>query len=194
MFRKSSWKSHNYKYHHFVKESILTYCKASPCHTTGGICSSSLIEPLMKTMCNTILCIFCGIYCMNDCWSNKHVDIWTGFCCIFMMTSHMETFSALLVLCDGKPPVIGGFPSQRPVTRSFDVGFDVRLVKRFDKQWNCWWFETPFCACDVTVMLFRCGYVFAVGSFVNRFSKNFKVAPLALGQWVTLTNTGKIDR
>ena len=33
----------------------------------------------------------------------------------------METFSALLARCDGNPPLNGGFPSQRPVTRSFDV-------------------------------------------------------------------------
>ena len=33
----------------------------------------------------------------------------------------METFSALLALCEGNPPVTGGFPSQVPVPRSFDV-------------------------------------------------------------------------
>ena len=33
----------------------------------------------------------------------------------------METFSALLTLCTGNSPVTGEFPSQRPVTRSFDV-------------------------------------------------------------------------
>ena len=35
-----------------------------------------------------------------------------------MMTSSngMETFSALLALCEGNPPVTGGFASQRPVT------------------------------------------------------------------------------
>ena len=40
----------------------------------------------------------------------------------------METFSALLSLCEG--PLTGGFPSQRAVTRSFDVFFDLRLNKR----------------------------------------------------------------
>ena len=35
----------------------------------------------------------------------------------------METFSALLAICAGNPPVTGGLPSQRPVTRSFDVFF-----------------------------------------------------------------------
>ena len=55
----------------------------------------------------------------------------------------METFSALLALCEGNPPVTGGFPSQRPVTRSFDIFFDLRLNKRLSKQSICRWFETP---------------------------------------------------
>ena len=36
-------------------------------------------------------------------------------------------------LC-GNSPVTGEFPSQRPVTRSFDVFFDLRLNKRLSKQ------------------------------------------------------------
>ena len=39
----------------------------------------------------------------------------------------MEPFAALLALCDGNSPITGEFPSQRPVTRSFDVFFDLRL-------------------------------------------------------------------
>ena len=35
----------------------------------------------------------------------------------------METFSALLVICAENSPVPGEFPTQRPVTRSFDVFF-----------------------------------------------------------------------
>ena len=34
-------------------------------------------------------------------------------------------------------------PTQRPVTRSFDVFFDLRLNKRLSKQSWGWWFETP---------------------------------------------------
>ena len=34
-------------------------------------------------------------------------------------------------------------PQKRPVTRSFDVFFDLRLNKRLSIQWWCWWFETP---------------------------------------------------
>ena len=54
----------------------------------------------------------------------------------------METFSALLAICAGNSPVPGEFPTQRPVTRSFDVFFDLRLNKRLSKQWWGWWFET----------------------------------------------------
>ena len=42
----------------------------------------------------------------------------------------METFFALLGLCAGNSPATGEFPSQRPVTRSFDVFFDLRQNKR----------------------------------------------------------------
>ena len=42
-----------------------------------------------------------------------------------------ETFSALLAL----------FPSQRPVTRSFDVFFNLRPNRRLSKQHWGWWFE-----------------------------------------------------
>ena len=54
----------------------------------------------------------------------------------------METFSTLLAICAGNSPVAGEFPAQRPVTRSFDVFFDLHLNKRLSKQWWGWWFET----------------------------------------------------
>ena len=55
----------------------------------------------------------------------------------------MEAFSALLAICAGNSPVTGEFPAQRPVTRSFDVFFDLRLNKRLSKQSWGWWLETP---------------------------------------------------
>ena len=55
----------------------------------------------------------------------------------------METFPVLLALCAGNSPVTGEFPAQRPVTRSFDVFFDLRPNKRVHKQSWGWWFETP---------------------------------------------------
>ena len=44
-----------------------------------------------------------------------------------MMTLSNGIFLALLALCVGNSPVTGEFPSQRPVTRSFDAFFDLRL-------------------------------------------------------------------
>ena len=49
----------------------------------------------------------------------------------------MDTFSALLAICAGNSPVTGEFPMQRPVTRSFDVFFDVCL----SKQWWGWHYD-----------------------------------------------------
>ena len=61
----------------------------------------------------------------------------------FMMTaSNGNIFRVTGPLC-GNLPVTGEFSSQRPVTRSFDVFFDLRLYKRWSKQSWSWWFETP---------------------------------------------------
>ena len=69
-----------------------------------------------------------------------------------MMTSSNGNFSALLALCVGTSPVISEFPSQRPVMRSFDVFFDLRLNKQLSKQSWGWLFEKPsrslWCHCN----------------------------------------------
>ena len=46
----------------------------------------------------------------------------------------METFSVLQAICAGNSQVTGEFTAQRPVTRSFDVFFDLHLYKRLSKQ------------------------------------------------------------
>ena len=43
--------------------------------------------------------------------------------------------------------VTGEFPAQRPVTRSFDAFFDLRLNKWLSKQWWGWWFDTLWRHC-----------------------------------------------
>ena len=49
----------------------------------------------------------------------------------------METFSAVLVLCGGNPPVTGGFPLQRPVTRSFKANIrDAGDLRRHRSHYN----------------------------------------------------------
>ena len=57
----------------------------------------------------------------------------------------MKAFSALLAICAGNSSVPGEFPAQRPVTRSFDVFFELHPNKQSSKQWWGWWFETPLC-------------------------------------------------
>ena len=55
--------------------------------------------------------------------------------------------------CAGNSPVNGEFPTQRPVTRSFDAFFDLWLNKRLSKQSWGWWSEMPshslWCHCNV---------------------------------------------
>ena len=58
-----------------------------------------------------------------------------------MMTSSNGTiFRVTSPLC-GEFTGPGEFPAQRPVTRSFDVFFDLRPNKRLSKQPWGWWFE-----------------------------------------------------
>ena len=75
-------------------------------------------------------------------WSKLHSTYIHGSYALPRCRHRMETVSALLVLCAGNPPVIGEFPSQRPVTWSFDVFFDLRFNKLLIKS-ILRWFETP---------------------------------------------------
>ena len=70
------------------------------------------------------------IYCWQRPW-NATMTSSNGN--IFRVTGH---------LC-GEFTGPGEFLTQRPVTRSFDVFFDLRLNKRLSKQPWGWWFETP---------------------------------------------------
>ena len=79
----------------------------------------------------------------NEIPSVKNIIGWI----VFAWWRHqLETFSASLALCERNPPVAGGFSSNRPVTRSFDIFFGVRLDRRLRKQSRCRWFEMPWCS------------------------------------------------
>ena len=58
-----------------------------------------------------------------------------------MTSSNGNIFRVTGPLC-GEFTGPGEFPTQRPVTRSFDVFFDLRLNKPLSKQSWGWWFET----------------------------------------------------
>ena len=74
---------------------------------------------------------------------NPWLGLQRSSCTKPMMTSSNGNIFRVTGLCEGNPPVTGGFPSQRPETRSFDVFFDLRLNKRLSKRSRCWWFEAP---------------------------------------------------
>ena len=82
----------------------------------------------------------------------------------------MEAFPALLALCAGNSPVSGEFPAQRPMTRSFDVFFDLRVNKRLSKQSWGWWFET------LSRSLWR------HRNDLSRRPKNFQIQPRCVGK------------
>ena len=62
-----------------------------------------------------------------------------------MTSSNGNIFRVTGPLC-GEFTGPGEFPAQRPVTRSFDVFFDLRLNKQLSKQSWGWWFETASCS------------------------------------------------
>ena len=59
-----------------------------------------------------------------------------------MTSSNGNIFRVTGPLC-GEFTGPGEIPTQRPVTRRFDVFFDLRPNKRLSKQPLGWWFETP---------------------------------------------------
>ena len=70
----------------------------------------------------------------------NHMHIWWDI--LMMTSSNGNIFRVTGPLC-GEFTGPGEFPTQRPVTQSFDVFFDLRLNKRLSKQPWSWWFETP---------------------------------------------------
>ena len=77
----------------------------------------------------------------------------TPFYAIMMTSSNGNIFRItglcvwnLLAFCVGNSTVTSKFPTQRLVTQSFDVFFDLCLNKTLSKQSWGWWFETPSCS------------------------------------------------
>ena len=87
--------------------------------------------------------------------SHERQNVWNHqpLLFLYMMTSsNGNIFRVTGPLC-GEFTGPGEFPAQRPVTRSLDVFFDLRLNKRLSKQPRGWWFETSswslWCHCNV---------------------------------------------
>ena len=89
--------------------------------------------------------ISCLATLTGDCHDEYHTAhslkaLWVNFS---WWRHKMEPSSVLLAICAGNSPVTGEFPAQRPVTRSFDVFFDLHLNPQLSKQWRHRCFETP---------------------------------------------------
>ena len=84
----------------------------------------------------------------------------------------METVSALLAICEGNPPVTGGFLSQRASNTGFDDSFDVSLNKRLSKQTSRQWKETPGYSfwrhCNAWFALWDSHYTFGLALRIRR--------------------------
>ena len=89
----------------------------------------------------------------NTSWENHKMHIWcklgafsSNLLKVIMMTSSNGNIFSVTGHFVGNSPVPSEFPTQRPVTWSFDVFFDLRLNKRLSKQSWGWWFETLSCS------------------------------------------------
>ena len=71
------------------------------------------------------------------------LHIWYNVVCHHMVTSSSGNIFRVTGRLWGEFTGDRVFPSQRLVTRSFDVFFDLRLKKRLSKHSWCWWFGTP---------------------------------------------------
>ena len=104
-----------------------------------------------------------------------------------VMTSWNGNIFRATGLLWGKPLVTGGFPSQKPVTRSFDVSFDLCLNKRMRNNRDAGDLRRQRAHYDVTVMcrhideqlgvLYMRQYWYHINSITNR-------SPLLLKQFI----------
>ena len=96
-----------------------------------------------------------------------------------MTSSNGNIFRVTGPLC-GEFTGPGEIPTQRPVTRSFDVFFDRRLNKRLSKQPRGWWLETLSCSLwrqsnglHFCLLLFCCGLAWFIFTHEIQSSKFF---------------------
>ena len=137
-------------------------------------------------------------------WSSSIKDraFWHGIKCLHSMMTSSN-------ICAGNSPIPGEFLAQRPVTRSFDVFFDLCLNKRSSKQSWVWWFGTlsrplwrhcnaysavrawrnrKFCATSR-----RCAFGLIVSYRINPYQKRH-LDSNAVGTVITRSNLNVLER
>ena len=95
--------------------------------------------PYMSITDEVLQTVLCSILKIRRLWT-VHIQIKDSY---RTMTSSNGNIFRVTDPLWGEFTGPGEFPTQRPVTRSFDVFFDLRLNKRLSKQPWGWWFETP---------------------------------------------------
>ena len=117
--------------------SLLGAMITNTCHlletfmaNSGGL-SSTLKHPFSQRLCTDVCNIMIiDIHTFLHWYASTNHNLWE-WCTLLANCAwwrhQMETFSALLAICAGNSPVTGEFTAKKPVTRSFDVFFDLRL-------------------------------------------------------------------
>ena len=100
-----------------------------------GLCVFSLPTPLVMIGRIYVLCLIIiiksEVWTVTHCLRLSHETMVCAVCLsIFLWRHQMDAFAMLSTVCSGNSLVTGEFPAQRPVTRSFDVYFDLRLNKQ----------------------------------------------------------------
>ena len=97
------------------------------CERTSWLINSLWDVDMFSSMSSVI---FASVYGYDAWW--RTIESLESFRLIKVIwwRHQMKTFSALLAICAGNSPVPGEFLAQRPVTRSFDVFFDLRWINR----------------------------------------------------------------
>ena len=153
--RDSLW-SHTSKLAHFTRHPFATY----PTHGDSRPTTSSALHVFVATM--SIVDIIFKNYSFKVTTISQVQRHNSKLSYAYAGTSDTNTYSMLhwCICCSCAPwwrnqmepfprywplvRVTGGFPSQRPMTRKFDVCYDVRLNNGLSKQSRCRWFETPW--------------------------------------------------
>ena len=111
---------------------ILAFCEGKPLII-------SLMGCLLWIICRELACHYGAALCLLKTIAENPI-------CLHEDVIKWKHITRYWPYVRGNSPVTGKFRAQRPVTRSFDVFFDLRLNKPLSKQSWGWWFETPSCS------------------------------------------------
>ena len=154
MGRKGPWKHRNVKYRRSIFE--ITSVAASEKYTIhrhsrwwqNEICYQRVGSEIAKnretinSSTSTHSCRTKGSLIANEIVGVSSRIKLIAFLLNMMTSSNGNIFRVTGPLC-GEFTGPGEFPTQRSVTRSFDVYFDLRLNIRLSEQPWGWWFDTP---------------------------------------------------